>query len=560
MCAAAGCLTLAPLLLISRAAGTRSSGPPLLDILRGEIDREFPILKAKGDPGPYYLAYEVTADRTVSITASRGALVTSAENEQRGFDTTVRVGTPAFDNYHPYQGTRPQFTNFVLLTLQDDPNQIRRALWSETDNVDRAAAQRLIQLRTDQQLIAQSKDRDADFSVEPAVHSVTQPETYPVDVAAWNQKVRSWSSVFTSHESVLASNVSFQVQHETRTFADSEGSAIQQGSNLFRVAITAEGLAPDGMAVGTFQSFEATDPAHMPSGQTIQTRANDVASTVDRLVKAPPAEPIVAPAILSGRAAAVYFHEILGHAIEGHRQKDVGDGQTFSKMIGQKILPDFITVRFDPTMRQFQGHDLIGGYEYDDEGVKARPVTAVENGVLKTFLLSRSPVGEFKESNGHGRRQPGHEVVSRQSNLIVQAAHPVSDLDLRGELVEQIKQQKKPYGLYFQEVSSGYTTTGRKGVQAFTVVPLVVYRVYADGRPDELIRGVDIVGTRLASLQKIIAASDDYEVFNGFCGAESGSIPVSAVSPAMLFSEIEIQKKPNAQARLPILPRPEAQK
>lgn len=514
-------------------------------------------MKSKGDPAPYYLAYEVTAQDTNSIAASRGALVTSVHSDVRGFDTTVRVGTPAFDNYHPYQGTRPQFTTFVLLTLQNDPNQIRRALWTETDNVYRAGAQRLIQLKADQQLIADTKQQDADFASEPAAHSISDVPRYNVDLPSWDAKVRAWSAVFRSHTSVLASEVSFRAEHELRTFADTEGSAIQQGSNLFRVAISAEGVAPDGMAVGTFDSFEAEDPSHMPSDGVIERHANDVAATVDKLVNAPPAEPAVVPAILSGRAAAVFFHEILGHAIEGLRQKNVDEGQTFLKMIGQKILPDFITVRFDPTLRQFRGRDLIGSYAYDDEGVKGRPVTVVQNGVLKTFLMSRSPVGQFTESNGHGRRQPGHEVVSRQSNLIVEASQAVSDLDLRGELVSEIKRQNKPYGLYFQEVASGYTTTGRRGPQAFSVVPLVVYRVYADGRPDELIRGVDIVGTRLVSLQKIIAASNDPQVFNGYCGAESGSIPVSAVSPAILFSEIEVQKKQNAQQRLPILPRPE---
>jgi predicted Zn-dependent protease len=267
----------------------------------------------------------------------------------------------------------------------------------------------------------------------------------------------------------------------------------------------------------------------------------------------------VCPAILSGRASAVFFHEIFGHAIEGHRQKNMEEGQTFTKMLNQKVLPDFISVEFDPTRKQFDGADLIGSYEYDDEGVKSRPVKLVEGGVLKTFLLSRSPVGEFQHSNGHGRRQPGYEVESRQSNLIVESSRQVSDSELRRQLIAEIKRQSKPYGLYFEEVSSGYTTTARRGLQAFTVVPLVVYRVYADGRPDELVRGVDIVGTRLASFSKILATSDKSDVFNGYCGAESGSIPVSAISPAILISEVETQKKANSQQQLPILPRPVAE-
>jgi hypothetical protein len=147
-------------------------------------------------------------------------------------------------------------------------------------------------------------------------------------------------------------------------------------------------------------------------------------------------------------------------------------------------------------------------------------------------------------------------VVARQSNLIVESSRTVPEARLRAMLMDEIKRQNKPYGLYFQEVTSGVTNTSRQGVQAFKVVPIIVYRVYADGRPDELIRGADIVGTPLASFGKILATSDQAEVFNGYCGAESGSVPVSAVSPALLVSEIEIEKKNKSQDRPPLLPFP----
>ncbi|MBV9085774.1 MAG: peptidase U62, partial [Acidobacteriaceae bacterium] len=438
-------------------------------------------------------------------------------------------------------------------------NQIRRALWSETDRVYRTASRRFLQLKTDEQLLAEQAEKDADFSSESPQSFSRAPEIYRYDSNAWAQKLRGWSAEFKRHPNILGSGVSFLAQRETRTFVNTEGSAIQQGTDLFRIEINGIALAPDGMEVRTFDTIEASDPAHLPSDSAIQAKVQNVATVVDALAVAPPAEPIVCPAILSGRASAVFFHEIFGHRIEGHRQKDVQEGQTFTKMLGQRVLPEFIDVDFDPTRQTFNGTDLIGHYDYDDEGVKARPVKVVESGVLKTFLLSRSPVGEFHQSNGHGRRQPGFEVVSRQSNLIVESSKQVSDAELRNQLIQEIKRQAKPYGLYFQEVSSGYTTTGRQGLQAFTVVPLVVYRVYPDGRPDELIRGVDIVGTPLASFQKILATSNHAEVFNGYCGAESGSVPVSAISPAILVSEIETQKKQNSQAKPPLLPRPEAQ-
>lgn len=531
--------------------------PDLLEIVTDELNREFSALKAKGDPPPYYMAYEVNDEQTTMESATLGALVTDSQSHIRGFDTTIRVGSPDFDNYHPYKDTRVQFTRFAQISLDNDPNEIRRALWAETDRVYRGASRRLLQLKTDQQLLADEKEKNADFSIDPAVKYTHAPEQFAIDKESWAKRVRSWSGEFKSHDKILASGVDFVARRNLRTFVNTEGSAIQTGSNFFRIEMQGEALAADGMGLEDFDSIEASDPAHLPSDQAVMERVKLLAKKLDNLAAAPPAEPIVCPAILSGRASAVFFHEIFGHRVEGHRQKDISEGQTFTKMLGTKVLPDFISVTFDATRESYQGNDLIGHYDYDDEGVKARPVKVVQDGVLKTFLLSRSPVGEFKESNGHGRRQPGFEIVSRQSNLLVESTRSVSSKELRAKLIEEVKRQQKPYGLYFEEVSSGYTTTGRRGLQAFTVVPLVVYRVYADGRPDELIRGVDIVGTPLASFQKIVATSDKAEVFNGYCGAESGSIPVSAVSPAVLVTEIETQKKQNAQEKQPLLPRPE---
>jgi TldD protein len=552
-------LALSAVTMSGVGSSTVTPNSDLVGILCDELNREFTTLKATGDPAPYYMAYEVTEDQSDADSATLGALVEHVQNHRRGVDTTIRVGSAKFDNYHPYKGSRFRFTRFALISLNDNTDQIKRTLWAESDRVYRSASRRLLQLKTDDQLLATQSERDADFSSDPAETYSKLPETYGYDSSVWSQKVRAWSAEFKRHPKILGSGVSFRAQREIKTFVNTEGTKIQQGSNLFRIEIQGMALAPDGMDLHDFTAMEASVPAHLPADDVVRKQVQDLAVKLDKLVDAPPAEPIVCPAILSGRASAVFFHEIFGHRIEGHRQKDITEGQTFTKMLGTKVLPDFISVEFDPTLTTYEGTDLIGSYEYDDEGTKARPVEVVQNGVLKTFLLSRSPVGEFVRSNGHGRKEPGFEIVSRQSNLIVKSSKSVSDSELRAKLIEEIRRQGKPYGLYFEEVSSGYTTTGRQGLQAFTVAPLVVYRVFSDGRPDELIRGVDIVGTPLASFQKILATSHNAQVFNGYCGAESGSVPVSAVSPAILVSEIETQKKRNSQQRMPLLPRPELQ-
>ena len=166
------------------------------------------------------------------------------------------------------------------------------------------------------------------------------------------------------------------------------------------------------------------------------------------------------------------------------------------------------------------------------------------------------PIKDFSVSNGHGRNQPGLMPTGRQGNLIVTSTKSVPEADLRQKLIDEVKKQGKPYGLYFDDIQGGFTLTTRSLPQAFQVLPVIVYRVYADGRPDELVRGVDIVGTPLAALTRIITTGDQQHVFNGVCGAESGSVPVSAVAPAMLFSEMEVQKRAHSHERPPILPPP----
>jgi len=224
--------------------------------------------------------------------------------------------------------------------------------------------------------------------------------------------------------------------------------------------------------------------------------------------------------------------------------------------VDQQILPSFISIVDDPTMKKLGNEDLLGYYQYDDEGVIAQRVTLVDHGVLKNFEMSRSPLIGFPHSNGHGRRQIGATPVSRQGNLIVESDKTVSNAQLRAKLIELIKQQNKPFGLLIDDIAGGFTFTGRAQPQAFQVEPLVVYKVFADGRPDELVRGVNIVGTPLAALTKIVATGNTTEVFNGYCGAESGYVPVSASAPAILTSELEVQKSQTSTDRPPILPPP----
>ena len=545
-------------LLVSVVSLAEAQPSVLLDAVSQELNRNFTQLKQKADPPPYFLSYEITDLDYHAISGTLGTIESANGGKSRTLDVSVRVGSPKLDNYHRVRGTGgdAQFTSGAPLTVEDNVNSIRQRLWIETDRAYRSAAERLIRIQTNTQVRVAAEDDSDDFSSEPPSVFEQAPPRLPFDEGQWTERIRAYSARFRNYPSVLTSHVAVSAQTDTRFLVNTEGTRLAHGRGFARIVIMASAKAADGTDLETFEGFEAVSPAGLPDDKTVLAAIDRVAADLLALLKAPEAEPFVGPAIFSGRAAGVFFHEIFGHRVEGHRQKDEREGQTFTKSVGTKVLPDFLSVVFDPTRRKIGGIDLNGWYDYDDEGVKAQPVTAVDKGVLKTFLTSRSPIKGFAHSNGHGRRQPGYEVVSRQSNLIVESSNAVPEPKLRQMLLDEVRRQNKPYGLLFRDITGGFTTTGREGLQAFKVIPVIVYRVYPDGRPDQLVRGADIVGTPLASFSKILATSDKPEVFNGYCGAESGSVPVSAVSPAILVSEIEIEKKAKSNDRPPLLPEP----
>jgi hypothetical protein len=340
-------------------------------------------------------------------------------------------------------------------------------------------------------------------------------------------------------------------------FVDSEGARVREGRFYARVMIAGAVKADDGMDLDLYDSFEAKSPDQLPSEAQVEEHIRALITRLEALRVAKVVEPYSGPAIISNRAAAVFFHEIFGHRVEGHRQKDEDEGHTFTRKVGQQVLPEFLSVVDDPTRATYGKTYLNGYYQFDDEGVPAQSAKLVENGVLKGFLLGRSPIDGFPRSNGHGRAQPGMQPVARQGNLIVESSKSMPFAKLRELLIEEAKRRGKPYGLIFDDIAGGFTFTRAGSLpQAFKVMPLIVTRVFADGRPDELVRGVDIVGTPLTSFEKILATGDDPAVFNGYCGAESGFVPVSGVAPSLLVAEIEVERRAKGHERPPLLPPP----
>jgi len=531
-----------------------ASGDVVLKTMQSELKRATEGL-AKSDPPPYFLSYTVYDQNLVMLAGAYGSLLTDTTIQRRQADVTMRVGSAALDNTHGQ--ARASGMNSGTLPLGEDSEAIARVLWELTDRGYKRAGPAFLNVKTNTAVRAEEEDKSPDFSKETSVQHTGAALTVPqFDKKAWEEEIRRLSSAFRKYPDIYFASIVLQVQSANERMVNSEGTAITSPSDSTRLVMEAQTRADDGMDLLRVETFQAPSAAGLPSEKELAEKIEKMAADLNALRKAPVAEPYDGPALLSGRAAAVFFHEVLGHRLEGHRQRDEDEGQTFTKKVGQEVLPKFLSVADDPTISEMAGIKLAGTYQYDDEGVPARRAEVIQDGVLRGFLMSRMPITGFDHSNGHGRNQPGLMPTGRQGNLVVTSTQKVPEKDLRQRLIEEVKKQNKPYGLYFDDIQGGFTLTQRSLPQAFQVLPVIVYKVYPDGRPDELVRGVDIVGTPLAALTRIITTGDQQHVFNGVCGAESGNVPVSAVAPAMLFSEMEVQKRAHEHERPPLLPPP----
>jgi len=530
---------------------------PVIVTMGQELDRELPIL-SKATPPAYFVSYILTSTDRSEVMGSNGALLSSEDSHSRWLETQVRVGSYDLDNTHKVGNSAPSQGSFgTSVPIDDAPDVLRRAMWQETDKQFRAASEGLIKINTSKEVQVQTAEEHApDFAREkPNTFYGPEVSVHP-DRKPWEEKVRLYTRAFRASPQILNSIVTFSATGDNQYQVTSEGTRLQFGQVHYRLELFIQGKAPDGMDINRYYNFDWVNPSDAPEDKAVLAEGLVLRKELEALVAAPLVEPYAGPALLTGRATAVFFHEVFGHRAEGFRQKDINEGQTFARKVGEPILPKFLSIYDDPTKRMLNKDILIGYYPFDDEGTPSERVTLVDHGVLKNFEMSRQPLTGFPVSNGHGRRQIGAQPVSRQGNLIVESNLTVTNAELRRKLIEEIKRQGKPFGLLIDDIAGGFTFTGRGQPQAFQVQPLVVYKVYADGRPDELVRGVDIVGTPLVSLTKIVATGDTMETFNGYCGAESGSVPVSASAPSILITEMEVQKKETSTDKPPILPPP----
>lgn len=536
----------------------------LLGLLKEELAQQMKELKGEEFP-PYHMNYRVIDVTSSVVSASFGALMNSQQYRSRTLVPQIRLGDEKLDNFRFNQMgaamSRYQGPSVARLPLDEENNEdaVRQAIWDEVNNRYKFAVDMYQKTKAESSVNVEEEDKAPYFSeakVEKYYEAPLPAEKMTIDMDRWAARMKEISAVFKNQPGIMKGDAIMIYTVERRYFVNNEGTEVVQNLPYARIMVFGETKADDGMELPLNLSYFAYDPADLPANDKIIADAKEMVKTLEALRVAPVVDPYTGPALLSGPASGVFFHEIFGHRIEGQRMKSENDGQTFKKMVGQLVLPADMHVYDDPTLRKYAGEDLNGFYKYDDQGVKAERVDVVVNGKLNDFLMTRTPIDGHPRTNGHARASDGFDPVSRQSNLVIETSNPKTPEELRQLLIEEVKKQGKEYGYFFKEVTSGFTFTGKGGTNSFNVTPLEVYKVFADGRPDQLVRGVDLIGTPLSMFSNIIYAGNDARVFTGMCGAESGSIPVTAISPTILVNKVETQRKAKSQDILPILPAP----
>ena len=531
--------------------------PVILQALEEELDRSREGLTLDVFGSPYFLSYLVKDTQKAKIQATYGAILKSSADRSRNLYIEAKVGDMHSDSSNAdLESVRPPL--LITLPIEDDLDALKKNIWLATDREYKTAVLKYLR-KKGKNIQKVEIDNIDDFSMgEKNVHieAVREYDNFSDRMPSWKNIIRKTSAAFKLNKEIINSRVDFSANSVIRYYLNSEGSKIVNQKDIFSITLSARTKSKDGMNLFDQDVMYFQDPENFPTEEVLREKVLALTQSMMEIRESEVMEPYVGPAILAPDAAGVLFHEAIGHRLEGERQRSEQEGKTFRDKIDESILPDFISIYDDPSRKEYNNIKLSGHYRYDEEGQIGQKVVLVENGVLKNFLLSRTPIKNFPKTNGHGRSDGLKDPMARMSNLIVKSDREVSLETLKDMLIEEARKQNKPYGLLIKKVVGGETNTSKYNFQVFKGKPVFIYKVYVDDGRLELMRGAEFVGTPLASINKIKATGNDYQVFNGFCGAESGFVPVSNITSSVLLSEIELQRTSTRKTKPPILSRP----
>jgi hypothetical protein len=554
----------------------------VLRAMRDELQRSRALKIVNLDP-PYFISYAIDDGDAFLASATLGGLVSADRRRFRSPQVQVRVGDYKFDNTN-YVGSGLPFGgryNIEQFPLDNDYGVLRRLLWLATDQAYKAAVEAIARKRAALRNVTVTEQL-ADFARAQPTRLILDPPRGEIDEEELKKRVRKLSAIFAAYPDLHASGLEFQAIRSVRYLVTSEGTEVRLPENLAFLRARVYSQAPDGMLLRDAVTFHALDFGAMPSDLEITRGLRELAENVTALTKAPFADSYVGPVLFEGDAAGQLFAELLGRNLALNRRPVMEPGRggywpasELEGRQGSRILPEWMDVVDDPTQKEWRGRTLFGFYPIDQEGVVPQPLTLVEKGVLKNFLLTRQPVKGYEGSNGRAR-MPGNfgACTAGFGNLFVRASETAPLPALRKRMMEMCQARSKPYGIIvrkmdfpssasFDEVRRLLTAMGRSGGTQPVSQPVLVYRVYPDGR-EELVRGLRFRGLTTRSLKDILGASDESHLFEflnnpapfALMGASNFVSETAVIAPSVLIDDLELQKFDEELPKLPIVPAP----
>jgi predicted Zn-dependent protease len=545
---------------------------------------------------PYYIEYRLLDLDVREIVGDFGALLSTTHTRTRFMNVSARVGDYKRDssNFVSDDGFRGFIGPTGSVGIDRDYNSLRQDLWIATDQAFKEAAETYSRKQAYLGTLARQTNID-DFSQAEPVH-IVEPLVLPDwSNRNWEQEARDSSSALRAFPELYESRVTYYLVYATEYLVTSEGTEIRTNRSFASIESALNTLADDGVPLDHFYATYAPKPADLPAPDAVRAALNVTGTELMTLRAAPTAQDYTGPVLFEARAAAPLLAEVLGPAMNGARPPisfspvmeqlltNLGGNSDWVTRIGARVLPTSVTLVDDPTLKEFGGQPLIGGYVVDQEGVRAEKVTLVQNGTLKNELMSRRPGPDFGESNGHGRAAFLGDAMPIMSNLVFTSSEALSPTDLKKKFLEECRSEKLPYcmavremdnpslSLLHQEDFQELLASFGGGAGTGDRLPLVMYRVYPEDGREEMVRGARLIGVNARALRNISAIGNDSFVFNymqsqvaGFAGtalsafgsAQNG-LPASVVAPSLLFEELEVRGARGEPKRLPLLPAPQ---
>jgi TldD protein len=520
----------------SAASSAAVQSDPLLNALREELDRNKSQLKMDNVPAPYYIEYRLSDLDEYSAEAAFGALRQDQRVHGRSLRVVVRVGDYKQDSYYG-----PGTGMVTFAPRDDDSIALRRELWLATDRAYKIANEALANKKAVLSQYSADQPFD-DFARAPALESYGPFVKLDFSPAPWKETLEKVTDLYRSDAKIQSLSAYVRFRAVNDYFVNSEGTSTRQGYTVYSLNLSAETQAEDGMELGRSPFYVGATAAELPTREKLLAEATQMLQTLKDLREAPMVEEDYrGPILFSNDAASDILDGMIGANILGIRPKPGDSARTtgeFSSNYKGRVLPTFLSVVDDPTMKSFAGKSLIGSYQIDEEGVRVAPLPVIKDGILVQYLLGRVPIRDFADSNGHGRAAPGQSPSPNIGNLILQPKESSSPEELKKKLIEMCKQEGKPYG-YYAETLVGYN-------------PRLLYRVYVSDGHQELVRGAVFNELDTRTLRSnLVAAGNDPLVSN-----REGAVPTTVISPSILFDELEVKRTDSKNAKLPEYPPP----